>query len=642
MKMKKRRIGTALAGLGLVLGLFSNAAFAATTNTQSPNNPTQPGTGTAAPYNVGTVQEFQGNLTHDSTNSATVNSNQTGQGVDQDDGSKVQQVIKADKGGSDSTQQMLNNTGTAGTQRTHGEYQNNTDSCASCHQTHTASGETLLFKDGVYNTCTACHDGTLGFYNVFQNGKQASTAGTFGGTTTGNMSAHLATGALQIKAAPGGNPNGTGSWTGEFDCASCHAPHGSYSDRLLNYNPNNMGNSTQDQGGIKAVGLVYDLSTLPTTQPNDPISSKPANYITVRATWGDISSKGYSSKANNNTIQSGDTVVLVYKWNGTAYVPNAGVPLIYGSDYGTPYKGWYTRLYKSNNGWTIPSLYSSTDAPNVIDPNTSNPNSTGVNFDYADGYIWATAGSAGATTLAAAQSASMAQAYIVKFDLVKVADFGGVPIYYNNEAALNGSALDTNGTIGSLPNTDPTKLAWSDSKTHSKGSGMGVALNKYCVACHTDYFSTNATALSGTFSQNYRHVTNSDSYTCVRCHFAHGTDVQVMKDAQGNTINDLTATGGKFQGDTATATRYMLDQNPDSALKRYTNMAVCWGCHTSSHADQFKNNSYYWNGAAAGTNPAGLTDTQTPTQLYNAGKLPYGNPTAPTNVADNGTGVYAK
>lgn len=168
------------------------------------------------------------------------NANKTGLNVDVNDGSSVGDVIKNVPG-----------------QRTHGEYQNNTNSCASCHQTHTAAGKKLLFKNGTYNTCAACHDGTLGFYNVFQ----ASNAGTFGGNpdkAVGNASVHMATGTMKVSAAPGGNRTSTdaNTWGKDFTCASCHSPHGSYSDRLLNYNPNGVGTRPASDGGLKKENLA--------------------------------------------------------------------------------------------------------------------------------------------------------------------------------------------------------------------------------------------------------------------------------------------------------------------------------------------------------------------------------------------------
>jgi hypothetical protein len=66
-----------------------------------------------------------------------------------------------------------------------------------------------------------------------------------------------------------------------------------------------------------------------------------------------------------------------------------------------------------------------------------------------------------------------------------------------------------------------------------------------------------------------------------------------MKDAQGKTAQDLVASGEV--ADLATAKAYLLDKAPSSALKRYTNMSVCWGCHTSSHAEGLRNDQGYGN-----------------------------------------------
>ena len=52
------------------------------------------------------------------------------------------------------------------TQLTHTAFQLNTNSCASCHMTHTAIGANLLIRSTTSATCAACHDGTMGFLNV--------------------------------------------------------------------------------------------------------------------------------------------------------------------------------------------------------------------------------------------------------------------------------------------------------------------------------------------------------------------------------------------------------------------------------------------------------------------------------------------
>jgi len=128
-------------------------------------------------------------------------------------------------------------------------------------------------------------------------------------------------------------------------------------------------------------------------------------------------------------------------------------------------------------------------------------------------------------------------------------------------------------------------------------------MSTYCASCHVDYLAKSGTA-TGTFSSAYRHTTTSDSYTCVRCHYSHGTDVEVMMDAHGEKTTDLVADGTFATIEAANA--YMVDKNPSSALKRYTNMSVCWGCHTDSKAEQLKN-TFSFGDDDGQTDPHGLT-----------------------------------
>ncbi|MDR7237734.1 fibronectin type III domain-containing protein [Neobacillus drentensis] len=475
------------------------------------------------------------------------NANHTGKNVTTNDGSKVGDVIKS-KG-------MVKNDGTTGNHRTHGEYQNNTNSCASCHQTHTGASKSLLFKDGVYNTCTACHDGTLGFYNVFE----PSNAGTFGGTHQGNMSVHLADGSVQIKAAPGGNgAANTGSWVNEFNCASCHSPHGSYSDRLLHYNPNGMGLAKKADGGIGIKGgTVYSFGSLPTTA-----SVTDSNFIAVK---GKASDFGLVAADIDGAVPADTTVITVFEKSGTSWVKSSN-PWLYGYVYGSP-KNYYTRFYK-DFGTDVDGQMKAVDDGKggkdyvyIADFHDNELGNSEINF--GKGFIYSKT-----TYLDDVKTADVGRAYTVDLDLQEIARFGsvatGVPIFKSNVNSL----------------FDGTK------------AGAGVQMSNYCAACHTDYLAKSGSA-TGTFSQAYRHTTNSDSYTCVRCHYAHGTDVTVMMDSHGEKIADLTKVGGAFEGNTAKATDYLLDKNPSSALKRYTNMSVCWGCHTDSKAEQLKNTSSY-------------------------------------------------
>ena len=121
----------------------------------------------------------------------------------------------------------IDNNGEVNQHRTHGNFQNNTNSCANCHSTHNGDSATLLkFEETEADLCMSCHDGTLGFYNVKG---QGAGAGTFN-TTHESASMHNV-GTVAIGAAPGALDQAANAE--ELQCSSCHNPHGSTNDRLL-------------------------------------------------------------------------------------------------------------------------------------------------------------------------------------------------------------------------------------------------------------------------------------------------------------------------------------------------------------------------------------------------------------------------
>ncbi|MEH7298813.1 cytochrome c3 family protein [Neobacillus drentensis] len=120
----------------------------------------------------------------------------------------------------------VDNFGNKATHRTHGNFQNNTNACANCHSTHNGEDEMLLMKSGEFELCMSCHDGTMGFYDV----TKASGAGTFDDSHL-NSSMHNVNSAVKVSAAPGAYLNTS---TEQLECSSCHNPHGSANDRLLN------------------------------------------------------------------------------------------------------------------------------------------------------------------------------------------------------------------------------------------------------------------------------------------------------------------------------------------------------------------------------------------------------------------------
>ncbi|MDP4162451.1 MAG: cytochrome c3 family protein [Bacillota bacterium] len=500
----------------------------------------------------------------DGHNGAMLNTNDPTSKVNADG-----QTITIDKDGNgkiNANQTGFNNTRkNRSGQKIHGFYQNNTNSCASCHQTHTAAnGESLLFKDGVYSTCSACHDGTTGAYNSFRAVSKddvGTMAGTFNVQTAGhNGSLHEADGSLQISAAPGGNhtPVAKTPYAQEFDCASCHAAHGAGSagENNLNLDPMGWGTiayaTTSDDsknGKLFNNIQIVDLNnsgTIPTTE------STPYILVKTTATAADI---GTDPTKNNfwwkrAGVKSGDLVIQTYRWNNTKYVPDYSLWL---RELGYPYKA--NTLLKDNTGNSL-----------TMDPNLT--------------IIWRDAFAFGSSV------ANIASATV-----------------------SIGIDVETTTNIASLFDSTPTALQ-ADGKTPVVDANgfvtykygfipdSGTEMSKYCSSCHVDYLSTTRTDNTGVYSLAHRHATAQDRLTCIRCHYAHGSEAQIMKDANDKSYYDLTAANNVF--DTATTTgvtkdtnaanalSYFADPNPSSALKRYTGMSVCYACH--GKGEQFLGN----------------------------------------------------
>jgi predicted CXXCH cytochrome family protein len=424
-------------------------------------------------------------------------------------------------------------------QKMHGSYQNNTNSCASCHQTHTGEDHYLLFRDGTYSTCAACHDGTMGANGVFD--AASAKSGTFGGSHAGNMSVHLADGTVDVKAAPGGNHTDTGKWAEEFTCASCHNPHGSDSARLLKTDPagwvktenvitgvtaeNKNGNTN---GGMKFTGKsIYELATIPTTNVGD--------YILVRQT--------VTATQVDDTVSADDNV----------FFKRAGVTAdsVAISTYKWDYKG---KKY------------------------------------IADSSLWVRSDGGRPAVETQLKAAGVAKTATTDFVIVWKDGFA-----YSKNSDTTASSIDSaTFLIGSAVDKTTNNYDYFDSAAPTYVKDSGVQMSKFCASCHTDYLSaTYANADTGVFTDAHRHQTDTDRLTCVRCHYAHGTDATIMKDSLDRGLTELTTVGApfdpaKYAGDTnaakAAATDYLKDPNPSSALKRYTGMAVCFGCHDGSIA----------------------------------------------------------
>jgi hypothetical protein len=409
-------------------------------------------------------------------------------------------------------------------QKVHGFYQNNTNSCASCHQTHTSdNGDSLLFKDGTYSTCSACHDGTTGAYNSFS-ATTSSTPNSIDGTfdITGDTvhgSIHQADGSIKITAAPGGNSDPNSQiWNQNFDCASCHAPHGGGTgdENNLNIDPLGWGGvqyvsaadgGTKDQQNGKLFKNLTVYDSVPTTE-GDP-------YILVRftATTADISTdtKSIGYLYSRAGVKPGDQVIQTYRWDGTEYVRD--------------YSLWLRDIgYKNPLG-------------PFQNANTVLKDSSGTDITAKDmTVIWRDGFAFGA----------------------------GVANVSKADVSI-GIDVETTSNVRSL--YDPTYNGYIPDS--------GAEMTKYCAACHTDYMTDSATGKTGVLTGFHRHTESgvsgiTDQLTCVRCHFAHGTKSAIMKDSSDNLAGSNT--------------EVLSSTDHSSALRRYINMDSCYtsGCHTST------------------------------------------------------------
>jgi predicted CXXCH cytochrome family protein len=198
----------------------------------------------------------------------------------------------------------VNNDGSIGTQRTHGNFQNNTNSCANCHSVHNGETDTLLMKAGDSELCMSCHDGTLGFYNV----TTPSGAGVFDTTNSHlSVSMHNVGEGIKVSTAPGAFKN---TATTELECSTCHNPHGSPNDRLLNEVVNTTTGST-----AFATTLVNGVQTpVPKGKTTITLDLTPdPNYAAVNNATGPNGVKITSSAGPKNiVIYNGQNSIVFY------------------------------------------------------------------------------------------------------------------------------------------------------------------------------------------------------------------------------------------------------------------------------------------------------------------------------------------
>jgi len=140
----------------------------------------------------------------------------------------------------------------------HGGYTATTDACAGCHRAHTAVGPNLLVQTSTYALCISCHGSTGSgadsnvIDGIWLEGRNASdttgdantaiNASLLGGgfsfyNTIATTSSHDMTGAGNTLLAWGNGATNRGTQVAisgvQFNCASCHDPHGSPNYRIV-------------------------------------------------------------------------------------------------------------------------------------------------------------------------------------------------------------------------------------------------------------------------------------------------------------------------------------------------------------------------------------------------------------------------
>jgi predicted CXXCH cytochrome family protein len=234
----------------------------------------------------------------------------------------------------------VDNNGNIVSQRTHGNFQNNTNSCANCHSVHNGETDTLLMKSGASELCMSCHDGTLGFYNV----TKVSEAGVMY-SHEDSASMHHVDSNLEESSAPGAtgienDTNGTAlknTSTATFECSSCHNPHGSANDRLLN-----------EKVAGNQFGAKYNVTIVGYAETITKASSVPLGEKAIKL---DLQLDPAYSTINNATNLSG---LKIYKSNGIyteANGPTAGVSVADVRNYRLNYSAFcgscHTDYYRS-------------------------------------------------------------------------------------------------------------------------------------------------------------------------------------------------------------------------------------------------------------------------------------------------------
>ncbi|MDF2536196.1 MAG: doubled protein [Bacillales bacterium] len=457
----------------------------------------------------------------------------------------------------------------------HYEFAANTNSCASCHELHGSSSDMLLSSDlgNGSAACLSCHDQTSSYGVMATN----SNAGAFDVTLTGKNGTTAAAGSsmhnigatAKLSDAPGGNKASTGEWGGSFGCTSCHNGHKEYgTPNKISYIKTSIIDAGTDTKAVDLRDYSGNMkirtsgSTTSTTSPDpngipgrDDVNyqTKPAErYILVQTNVANVA-KGALTKPSDIESTTDFVTDVAGKTETVGVQTWVLVPYVWVGPQNS---------YKA----VTPAMSGKIKVDGI-------ENTTDLAIS-ADGYIYAK---------------TVAGSAIIK-NPVKV--ISGVTVKFNVDPYTAVSATDAAAGKFTSRVVDNNSY-WNSASSHYK-YGSGTELTLYCLQCHTDYMSSSHGSLNtvyGTASYKHSNV-KGDSYSCTRCHFAHGTNYSLMRDAEGRNVSDLTAKmnagtpatyhdkGQDIVLDTAVKiSSYMKETSSSTALKRQVGFSVCLNCH---------------------------------------------------------------
>ena len=427
---------------------------------------------------------------------------------------------------------------------------------------------------------------------------------------------HNVDAAVTISGAPGGNrlrvaEQAGATWATLFTCASCHAPHGSHSIRLLHANPNDVAVRATISAAVYDVpGGRYTVSVatnvymyIYTTGIQDvtgaiyhtyTLQGTPAALALIAAPWV----SGYTEAYTVAAVRTPAFWTRIYH---TAWNPNTIVHGVYGTVYADP----------TSTAWTAASLGNMLTRHFII--------------NFATGTVMQTP-----AQRAALIDALQAEPFGLSPEDAAVAPLR-IDVARGLQVRARAAAVYQPGTVGGLV-YGARQIDFIDPASYD-----GPAYNLFCAACHTDYLPLITAGAQtrdldggetvadgvGLYSEKFRHtinrgasagvspmpVTGGTEFTganltgstvgrnrlmCVSCHFAHGADASMMLLADNTRISAGVDVPGAVNDINQNDVSAGLGIGGSSALKRYINQASCWHCHVRSAATVFHNTDYFW------------------------------------------------